>query len=293
MKRDKFVTFHAFCVLSLAALGIRAPSTLFPWLSRFIEYLENEVIVKIRKFIGSIDPGFIVVLALSLIAIWPFLSRASLPEGTDAELHIFRLAELSYLIRGGEFLPRWAPNFYHGYGYPIFNYYAPLTYYLGVLADLSPWVDAVAAVKMLFVIGMLSAGFGMYGFMRDNWGRRAGYVATAVFLYAPYIQYIDPHARGVLPESFSFGAFALALWALDRLRLTGRRWPWLASVLLIAAVILSHNLMGLFFYCVLAGWAFWLLLFEYRDAGSCRTIARYLFSALVIGLGLAAFFGSL
>ena len=52
----------------------------------------------------------------------------------------FRLAELSYLLRGGEFYPRWAPNFYHGYGYPIFNYYAPLTYYLGSLIELLPLV---------------------------------------------------------------------------------------------------------------------------------------------------------
>ncbi|HOU40333.1 MAG TPA: hypothetical protein PK829_03595, partial [Promineifilum sp.] len=71
------------------------------------------------------DAGFLVVLLISLLAVWPFLSRASLPEGTDAELHIFRLHELGYLIHGGEFYPRWAPNFYHAYGYPIFNYYAP------------------------------------------------------------------------------------------------------------------------------------------------------------------------
>ncbi len=224
------------------------------------------------------------------MAIWPFLSRASLPEGTDAELHIFRLAELSYLIRGGEFLPRWAPNFYHGYGYPIFNYYAPLTYYLGILAELTHWVDPVGAVKIVFIMGMLFAGFGMYGFVRDNWGRRAGYVATAVFLYAPYVQYIDPHARGVLPESFSFGAFALALWALDRLRSTSGRWPWLASVLLVAAVILSHNLMGLLFFGILVGWAVWLLFFVYQKSEQRRIVARLLLPALALGLGVAAFF---
>lgn len=135
-----------------------------------------------RKIIRRVDPGFVVVLAISLIAIWPFLSRASLPEGTDAELHIFRLAELSYLLRGGEIFPRWAPNFYHGYGYPIFNFYAPLTYYLGIVPELTPWADAVAAVKVVFILGLLLGGFGMYGFVRDNWGRRAGYVAAAVFI---------------------------------------------------------------------------------------------------------------
>ncbi|MCA9933124.1 MAG: hypothetical protein KC415_04340, partial [Anaerolineales bacterium] len=170
------------------------------------------------------DPGYLVVLAIVILVLWPFLSRASLPSETDAELHIFRLAELSSLVQGGEFYPRWAPDFYHGYGYPIFNYYAPLTYYLGVPITLLPGLDAVDGVKFVFVLGLLGAAFGMYGFVRDNWGRAAGYVATAVYLYAPYVQYIDPHARGVLPESFSLGMFPLALWALDRLRRERTAW---------------------------------------------------------------------
>lgn len=242
------------------------------------------------KLIRRIDPGFIIVLLISLIAIWPFISRSSLPEGTDAELHIFRLAELSYLLRGGEIFPRWAPNFYHGYGYPIFNYYAPLTYYVAIIPELTPWVDPVAAVKFVFILGLLLAGFGTYGFVRDNWGRRSGYVAAAVFLYAPYVQFIDPIVRGVLPESFSFGIFAVTLWSLDRLRTTGKRLSWVLSVLLVAGVIMSHNLMGLLFYGMLAGWAAWLILFVYKDSGERILAAKRLFLALFLGLGAAAIF---
>ena len=67
------------------------------------------------------------VLALALIAAAPFLTRPGLPHHTDAELHVYRAAELGHALRGGAFYPRWAPDFYYGYGYPIFNYYAPLT----------------------------------------------------------------------------------------------------------------------------------------------------------------------
>ena len=205
------------------------------------------------------DPGFLVVLLISLLAVWPLLSRAGLPEGTDAELHIFRLHELGTLVRGGEFYPRWAPNFYHGYGYPIFNYYAPLTYYLALPLELLPQFDATAASKAVLVGGMLLAGLGLYGFVRDNWGRRAGYVAAALYVYAPYLHYVDPHIRGALPEAFSFAVFPLALWALDRLWQRPAPGPWLASVFLVAAVILSHNLMGLFFFGLLAAWVGWQL----------------------------------
>jgi hypothetical protein len=72
---------------------------------------------------------------------------------------------------------------------------------------LLPWFDAVDGVKVVFVVGMLLGAISLYGFVRDNWGRQAGYVATAVFLYAPNKQYNETHARGVFPESLSFGVF--------------------------------------------------------------------------------------
>ncbi|MCB8921861.1 MAG: hypothetical protein H6662_09770 [Ardenticatenaceae bacterium] len=243
------------------------------------------------------DPGYLVVLAIVILVLWPFLSRASLPSETDAELHIFRLAELSSLVQGGEFYPRWAPDFYHGYGYPIFNYYAPLTYYLGVPITLLPGLDAVDGVKFVFVLGLLGAAFGMYGFVRDNWGRAAGYVATAVYLYAPYVQYIDPHARGVLPESFSLGMFPLALWALDRLRRERTAWRVGTAVIFVAALVLSHNLMGMFFFGVLLAWAGWQVASSKFTSGKWRVkdaqtrrLANAPFDALFLGFLLAAFF---
>ena len=38
----------------------------------------------------------------------------------------------------GNFILVGRPDFYHGYGYPIFNYHAPLTYYLALPLELLP-----------------------------------------------------------------------------------------------------------------------------------------------------------
>lgn len=250
---------------------------------------------RFRQTFFRLDAGFLVVLLICLLAIWPFISRPSLPQETDAELHIYRLAELSYLIRAGEFYPRWAPHFYFGYGYPIFNYYAPLSYYAGLLFDFLPGVGAVGGVKGVFVLGLLLAGLGMYGFARDNWGRTAGYVAAAVYVYAPYIQYVDPHARGDLAEAFSFAFFPLALWALDRFRRRPSRRNWLASVLLVAAVILAHNLMAMVFFGLLLAWVAWQTLNGQWPAADGRAPTHlsgliWPFLPLLLGVGLAAFF---
>lgn len=238
------------------------------------------------------DAGFIVVFLLSLIAIWPLVARLGLPQETDTELHIFRLMELSYLVRNGEFYPRWAPDFYHGYGYPIFNYYAPLTYYVGLVIDLMPRLGPVAGIKFVLILGFWLGALGLYGFVRDNWGRVGGYVATAVFLYAPYIQYVDPHVRGAVPESFSFGVFPLALWCVDRYWREQTRWRWITAVFTVAAVILTHNLMALLFFGLLAAWAVWRLGEHWLREGRAAALAkaRGIGGILLLGLGLAAFF---
>lgn len=247
---------------------------------------------RLKGLIRRFDVGFLIVTAIAFIAIWPFISRSSLPVETDAELHIFRLHELGLLVRGGDFYPRWAPNFYHGYGYPIFNYYAPLSYYVGLIFELMPPFDAVAAVKGVFIIGLLAAALGTYGFVRDNWGRGAGYVAAALYVYAPYVQYVDPQARGVLAEAFSLGVFPLVLWALDRLRKGGGWRVWVTAVFLTSAVILSHNLMALLFFGLLSAWAGWQLLLAFGQAGQLHPKKNIglVFAALALGLGAAAFF---
>ncbi len=254
-----------------------------------------------REIVGNwfarFDLGFLAVAAICLLAVWPFISRQSLPQATDAELHIFRLAELSRLFRAGELFPRWAPNFYFGYGYPIFNYYAPLTYQLGLSFDLMPLLGPVQAVKALFILGIGMSGIGMYGYVRDLWGRGAGLVAAASYVYAPFIIFVDPHARGDLPESFSFGVFILALWALDRLRRSPTSWNWLASVLLVAGLILTHNLMAIVFFTILIFWAVWQLVIKgYQKVPGLnprwlRNLVSFrVFMALILGLALAAFF---
>ncbi|MCO5204589.1 MAG: 6-pyruvoyl-tetrahydropterin synthase-related protein [Anaerolineae bacterium] len=241
-----------------------------------------------RGQLKRFDAGFLVVLLICGVALWPFIGRTSLPQGTDAELHVFRLAELSRLVLDGSFYPRWAPNFYYGFGYPIFNYYAPLTYYLALPMT---WLfDPVFGVKAMFIVGLIGAALGMYGFVRDNWGRPGGYVAAAIFVYAPYLQYIDPHARGVMPETFSFAVFALTLWAFDRFRRSGSAASWLAITFGLAATVLTHNLMAMVFGGLLFGWFAWQIVTWQTASELRRQFGRYGLLAFVLGVGLAAFF---
>lgn len=182
---------------------------------------------------------------MGLLAAGPFLSHAGLPYATDAELHVIRTAELGYSLRAGNLYPRWAPNFYHGHGYPIFNYYAPLTYHLGVwLAGFQP-ENAVSGARVLFILSHILGAIGAYLLGRDFGGEGGGLLGAAAFTFAPYVLVINPHLRGDLPEVFAVVLIPWALWCWERLWFRGGRLAFVGAILFAALTLLSHNLTGL------------------------------------------------
>ncbi len=232
----------------------------------------------------ALDWGLLLVVALSLAAALPFLTHPGLPRETDAELHVFRAAELSYSLRAGVLYPRWAPNFWYGYGYPFFHYYAALTYYLAAGYDLLTGTSPVEGARFVFILGFALAGVGTYAFVRRRWSAHAGVVAAVVYVYSPYVLLIDPHMRGDMAEAFALGVFPGTIWAFDRLLREGRGRHAVIAAFLLAALIFTHNLMALFFFALLLGWLLWVSLVvpaRYR---------RRAWLAAALGLGLAGFF---
>ena len=239
-----------------------------------------------------------ILLALTTLAAWPFLAHPGLPRDTDAELHVFRAAQLGEALRGGAGYVRWAPDLWFGYGYPIFNYYSPLMYYLANLITLAG-LDIVTAVKAVFILGLLGAAAGMYVFVRGNWGTRAGVVAAAAYVFSPYLLFIDPHMRGDLAEFFALALFPWLLWAFQtsnfreacqapNLRPPTSNLRLLTGVVLWAALILTHALMALVFSIVLVAWILWQLV------GLPRALAirhsSLVIRHLMVALGLSAIY---
>ncbi|MGC9469748.1 MAG: 6-pyruvoyl-tetrahydropterin synthase-related protein [Anaerolineae bacterium] len=188
-----------------------------------------------------------VVVILGLLSAWPYLQNPGLPADTDAELHIYRIAELGYSLRAGRLYPRWAPDFYHGYGYPIFNYYAPLAYYVGYGLTLGEPENAALGARLLALAIPIIGAVGAYHLGKLFGGRGGGLLGSAAFSLAPYIQLINPHLRGDIPESFALAWVPWALWSWELLwREEGAsKRAILLPVLATSAVFLSHNLTGL------------------------------------------------
>ncbi len=269
------------------------PSTFHSPLSRFTSRLK-------------IDPGLLVALLLATLAAWPFLTRAGLPTFTDAEQHVYRVYEVMEAWKAGVVYPRWAPDLFYAYGYPVFHYYAPLTYHLAAAYGFL-FGGPMAGLKCVLVSAAYLGAAGMYLFVRDRWGSLAGVVAAASFVLAPYVVYVDPHARGAAPETFAVGLAPMMLWAFARLRSRAASVRnFVFASLTLAALTLSHNLMSFVFLGLLVAWLAWDVVFAPDGGASTRRgmergrlafpsgsaqwkTVLILGAAILLGLGLSAF----
>ncbi len=237
---------------------------------------------------------------LATLAAWPFLTRHSLPTFTDAEMHVYRTYEILAAWRAGVPYLRWAPDLFYAFGYPVFQYYTPLSYYLGAAYG-AVFGGPVAGVKFVLVASAYLGAAGMYLFVRDRWGSLAAVVSVSAFSLAPYVVYIDPHARGDAPETLAIALAPLLLWAFARLRRTASPGDLVLAAVGLAAMVLAHNLMALVFFGILLAWLAWDVVFGHmffrawvlNDGANGTAVRRrvitMLGAAVVLGLGLAAF----
>lgn len=112
----------------------------------------------------------------------------------DSPFLLVRLVSLTEGLRRGEVVPRWSPELSYGLGYPFWDFYAPLAYYLAAVPYLLG-VTAVASLKLVQALGFVGASLATFALARRHLGELGGLVVAAAYGYAPY-HLVNVYARG-------------------------------------------------------------------------------------------------
>jgi hypothetical protein len=228
-------------------------------------------------------PPLLFVALLCGVAVQSFLT-GRFPSSADGKLHLYRLIELDHALRNGYLFPRWSPDLVYGYGFPLFNYYAPLPYYLGSAFHLIG-ISYQVATQMTFVALIVLAGWAAYRWIEEVFGPTAGIVGAAAYVYAPYMGHVSVH-RGALGEVAGLALMPLILWTFTRLADGVSSGRFALAALSLAALLLAHNLTSLLFAPILLAGLLTMWLANGRDPR--RAIA--LLGATGLGLALGAIF---
>ena len=191
------------------------------------------------------------IVSLCLVAIRPWFKLQPVCSD-DFGFHLLRLVQLDALLRRGVLYSRWAPSMALGYGYPFFNFYAPLSYYVAEIFSLAG-LGLQPALIATFALSTVAAGLSAYALARDHFSPRSSLVAAVAYAYAPYLGY-DAFFRGNLAETLAWAVLPLALWAMGRLARRGGLRRVAGAALAYAAVLLTHNVFALVFSPLLAAY---------------------------------------
>lgn len=229
-------------------------------------------------------PLAVIALTLPATLLW---ATPAPPCSHDIAFHLLRSVQLESLLRQGVLYSRWLPDMALRYGYPLFNFYAPLSYYPVAILSLAG-LPIQTALAVAFALSIVASGLGAYCLARDYFPSHAALVAAVAYAYAPYLAY-DAFFRGNLAETMGWAFPPLALWAIGKLALAGGRRYLAGAALAYAAMLLTHNVFALIYSPLLIAYGLMVALIPPSALSRPRRLALVC-GALLLGLGLACFF---
>ena len=182
----------------------------------------------------------LLTILLGLPLITPLLRWTSVACTHDGHLHYHRVAAMAHAWENGIYLTRWLPDLAFGYGYPFFVYREAAPLY-AVLLPFLAGMPLPAASNLFYAVTILLCGVFMFLWVRDLFGPRAALVSAVAYMAAPYTL-IDAFVRGNAPESLALPLLPFLLWVGRRWVLHGSIPSFIAGVLGLALLSVSHNI---------------------------------------------------
>ena len=224
---------------------------------------------------------FLLGLIISASLLWPQFAAPSYPYHDDVTF--IRLFEMDKCFKDGQIPCRWVPDLGNLYGYPLFNYYAPLPYYFGELIYFFT-TNIIFSVKIMFVVSFIGSYIFMYLLARKFWGPMGGALSAIFYSLAPY-HAVDFYVRGALGEMWGLMFFPAIFWAFTRLQENSNIRNMLLAGLFPALLATSHNLSTFLF---LLPTVIWIAVLYFKKRA--KQFLFFSLGSIVIAFGLASFY---
>ena len=226
--------------------------------------------------------GFLISVILVIPLVYKLLRPGFFPIYDD--MQVIRVNQMDKCIKDGQIPCRWVPDLGYGYGYPLYQYYAPLPYYLLEVTHLSG-LSFVDSVKAGFILSMVLSGMFFYLFLKSFLPKSAALFGTILYLYAPF-KAADLYVRGAMGELWGFVALPLVLWGFESLIRKKTKLSMALFAACLAIYLTSHNLTVLMSLPVVFSW---IVLRLIRQKAGKETLVKLAISGL-IGLAVSSFY---
>lgn len=238
--------------------------------------------LKLLKKISQKRLFWIILIIATTVPTFSTLIRPGFFPMHD-DLQAFRIYEMDKCFSDFQIPCRWVPDAGYQYGYPQFNYYPPLPYYIGELLHLTGF-QYIDVVKILFALGFILSALAMYLLVGDLLGNFPGFVSAMLYTYVPY-KAVDVYVRGAMSEFWALVFYPLIFWAVYKLIKTLKPKYIALLALSLGGLLTTHLLMSMIFALPAIVWAVYWLIKERKFKKISKVVV-----GVLLGFGVAAFF---
>ncbi len=198
--------------------------------------------------------------------------------------HIARLFLLDQGIKQGYLYPRWVDMLGFNYGYPLFNFYPPLIYYIAEFFHLAGF-SLITSVKAVLILGFLLSSLGAYLLARRFMVKIPAFLSAVLYTYFFY-HAVNGFVRGALAEFFAMAIIPYVFLSLDILAKKTNLTNTIIYGLMFGFLIINHPLIAFPFLLYLG----LCLLFYLITTQNKLSFIKYFALGSLIALSLSSFF---
>ena len=225
---------------------------------------------------------FIALIIITVLAVFGLLNNQYFSIHDDQ--HIARLYLLDQAIRQGVLYPRWVGGLGFNFGYPLFNFYPPLIYYVAEFFHLIGF-NLLWSLKLMIITGSFISSFGMYLLGKRFFDKKTGLLVATLFTFFFY-RAITVYIRGAWAEFFAMSILPFVFLGLDNIYRNNSFKRSLLFSISLGLLILAHPLIAFptFFFVGL-----FFIYYFYNSENRLIFLGNFL-QGVFFGLGLSAFF---
>ncbi|MCH7640941.1 glycosyltransferase family 39 protein, partial [Patescibacteria group bacterium] len=193
---------------------------------------------------------FLLVIVASVFSFNSLIRPGYFPMHDD--MQAMRVLQMDKCVKDGQIPCRWVPDMGYGYGYPQFNYYPPLPYYVMELIHLGGF-SILDSVKAGFAVSFALSAISMFILGRSLFGNVGGFISSLFYVYAPY-RATNVFNRGAVGEVWAFIFLPLIFWSILEIVRKGKSKYIVYLALSYAGLLTTHLLTSLIFSPVALVW---------------------------------------
>lgn len=226
---------------------------------------------------------FVLILFFAFVAFKPILNPGFFPIHDDAQ--VARVYEMTSALKDGMFPVRWSKDLGYGFGYPIFNFYNPLPYYISGFIGLLGF-DALFSTKLMVIFSIIFSGFSMYFLSKEFFGKKGALFSSLLYILVPF-HAIEVYIRGDFAENLAYSFIPLLFYGLYKI-FKNYKWKYvIITAISYCGIILSHNLTAMMVSPFVLFFIAYLLFIKKENR--FKNFVKF-FMALFIGVLLSSFY---